>query len=210
MKKQILLGLWVLTLILILPGAAIGKLYQYADQDGGVHFTDRPEEVPAQYQDQVKPVEKEITVEKRPNWIRDLLEKEEITWGDFVVFDEQGSGIGLKQKKLFWETMKKSRFIIWLSVELGLLILAVILLLSFRNWPTRRGRRNSAISIICGYLALAPAILFIFFFPSARNFLNLSQVYLTEIQSSARLDRATAEKIKTLDQKLQSCQDKLP
>jgi len=212
MKKRIIIGIWLLILCLVLPGNAFSVLYKYVDKDGVVHFTDRPDQVPEQYRDQLKRVEKEITVEKPEfrQWAEEKFGIEEVKWQELLVLDPNGKPVGVDLNKLYRKSLIKSHLIIWLPVELVLLILAVILLLTFRNWPTRRGRRNSAISIISGYLVSSLAILIILVLPSARNFLSISQVYLAEIKSNATLDQATATKINALDQKLQSYQHKLP
>ncbi len=210
MKKRVLLALAVLASGLSLAWGADAALYQYKDKDGVIHFTDRPELAPERYRDQVKPVRKEITVEKKPNSVRDYFAKGGISWNQMLIFDDQGIAVGLKQKTLFWKNFKKSRLVIWASAEVALLIIAAILLISFRNWPTQKGRKNSLISIIAGYLILAPAILVIFLMPSAAKFLNLSRLDLAEIRGSAQLDQATSQKIEELDRKLGCYQDKLP
>jgi hypothetical protein len=51
--------------VLLCTVPASGQIYRWVGSDGTTHFTDRPEEVPAQYRDQLENVEGELDREKR-------------------------------------------------------------------------------------------------------------------------------------------------
>jgi len=214
MNRKIIIGVWFLIASLILPELAYGELYQYVDKEGRMHFTDRPEEVPEPYRAQLKPVQKQITIEKNKNnkieKFFESLDQKEIKWQDFVIFDSKGNPVGMKLKKLICKSMLQSNLIVWLSVEMAMLILAIFLILTFRNLPTRKGRIISIISIILAYCILAPTILFLLLFPSAHKFLAITRVYLAEIKTNLKPDPALQNMLNNMEQKLQSYQNKIP
>ncbi len=212
MNRKMILGLWVLAMALLLPAAGFGALYKYTDQDGQVHYTDRPDRVPAEYRDQVQKVQKEINVEQSEP--QEKPEKKfgagESTWQQLVVFDKNNQVVGVDLRKLLRRSLLKSGLIVWLALELVLLILALILLFRFRNWPTQAGRRNSAIAVIAGYLVSSLAIFFFLLLPAAHKFFSLSEVYLTEIRTNLGDDPSAQQLLDRFEDQLSSYQDKLP
>jgi len=211
--KKIWLGAAFIVLLWLLPSKGLSEIYKYVDDKGVVNFTDNYYKVPEKYRDRAQRVQSQIQTfspQTPSQKLKDMLTGEApFNWEDFAVRDQEGNIAGLNLKAMLLQALFKSRLIYWFGGTVVFTIIMLILFLTYRNWPTARGRMMAMIGISLGWLGCTLLIGYFFTIPSARNFLATSRFYLSEVLTKAPIDDQSRKVILSLDAKFAGIEQKL-
>jgi len=210
---KIMESLAIVVFLVLLPGLASSALYKYVDDNGVTNFTDTIYKVPEKYRGRAVLVEREIQSEpaggSAGQTLKRLTGQSEVSWQDFVVKDKDGNLMGLNPRALFMQSMLKSKLAYWLLAGLAFTVIMLVAFFYFLNWPTARGRKFYLAGIVIVWLS-GSALMTVFFIRSAaRDFVDLSRIYLDEVLRKAPLDEQGKKSLTELDDKLAELKSKM-
>jgi len=209
--KLYIFEVFLIMLGLLVPLAGFSVLYKYVDDDGVPHYTNRPEEVPVKYRDRLEEVKAEISIiEKNP--VQAFLEKfkrKEVNPEKWLVYDQGGTLVGFNARAFFINCLWQSGIIMALGAELLLLIIAVIIILIFRYFPTRKARTISIISAIIGYFLCSGLVFWLLIKPAYKKFFVIAREDLAKILANPNLEEGAKSTLGELDKKLEEYQNRV-